>query len=109
MKERAGGREWPGGWKKWMGKRKVKREEGKRKIRKGRDQGKERGKCEESWKRVRRGLARGGWERRGKKERNEEKENEMGKCEETRKGLTSSVDVISLLNMFCIKSSRMDS
>ena len=39
----------------------------------------------------------------------EEKENEMGKSKEMRKGLTSSVDAISLLNVSCIKSSFMDS
>lgn len=87
MKERAGGREWAGGWKEWMGKRKVKREEGKRKIRKWRDQGKERGKCEESWKRVRRGLARGGWEREERKRGRKKKRMKWENARKRGKGL----------------------
>ena len=71
------------------------REEGKRKIGKERDEGN--------------GRERRRKEGGKKKGRKEEKENEMGKSKEMRKGLTSSVDAISLLNMFCIKSSFMDS
>ena len=58
---------------------------------------------------MRRGRGQRRREERGKKARKEEKENEMGQSKEMRKGLTSSFDAISLLNMFCIKSSFMDS
>ena len=58
---------------------------------------------------MRRGRGQRRREEGGKKARKEEKENEMGKSKEMRKGLTSSFDAISLLNMFCIKSSFMDS
>ena len=58
---------------------------------------------------MRRGRGQRRREERGKKARKEEEENEMGKSKKIRIGLTSSVDAISLLNMFCIKSSFMDS